>query len=136
MGRHSGHAGEPAATAGAIMKTWDGLIQAEELLPVLDRNDVIVVDCRFDLADPHAGERAWASAHLAGARYADLDRDLSDHRRLGHARHPLPEAAACCRRRAAWFISPAHQVGACDAGARAMAAERWWRWEGGRGGTE
>src|SRR3546814_17358431 len=116
MGRHSGHAGEPAATAGAIMKTWDGLIQAEELLPVLDRNDVIVVDCRFDLADPHAGERAWASAHLAGARYADLDRDLSDHRRLGHGRHPLTDAAALWRSLAAWGISPETREVAYDAG--------------------
>lgn len=108
------------------MKTWDGLIQAEELLSVLDRNDVIVIDCRFDLADPRAGERAWTAAHLAGARYADLDRDLSDHSRRGHGRHPLPEAAALCRRLAAWGISPTHQVVAYDAGDGAMAAARLW----------
>lgn len=108
------------------MNDYDGLIQAEALLPMLGRDDLVVVDCRFDLADPHAGERAWAAAHLAGARYADLDRDLSDHRRAGHGRHPLPEANAFCRRLAAWGISPAHQVVVYDAGDGAMAAARLW----------
>ncbi|MDP1698527.1 MAG: sulfurtransferase [Xanthomonadaceae bacterium] len=108
------------------MKTCDGLIQAEELLPLLGRADLVVVDCRFDLTDPHAGEQAWLSAHIAGARYADLDRDLSDHSQAGHGRHPLPRANALCQRLVAWGISPTHQVVAYDAGDGAMAAARLW----------
>lgn len=108
------------------MSTWGGLIQAEELLPALGRDDLIVVDCRFDLADPQGGERAWASAHIDDARHADLDRDLSDHRRLGHGRHPLPDPEALCRRLAAWGIRPAHQVVVYDGSDGAMAAARLW----------
>ncbi len=108
------------------MTTWDGLIQAEELLTALGRDDLIVVDCRFDLVDPQGGERAWASAHIDDARHADLDRDLSDRSRRGHGRHPLPDHDALCRRLGAWGISPAHQVVVYDGSDGAMAAARLW----------
>ncbi len=39
--------------------------------------DIVVFDCRFNLADPGWGERAYREGHLPGARFADLDRDLS-----------------------------------------------------------
>ncbi len=35
-------------------------------------------DCRFVLADPTAGERAYAEGHIPGAQYLHLDRDLAD----------------------------------------------------------
>lgn len=108
------------------MTTWGGLIQAEDLTRMLGTADLVVMDCRFDLADPQAGARAWAAAHIAGALHADLDRDLSDHRRHGHGRHPLPEAAALGQWLAACGISPAHRVVVYDAGDGAMAAARLW----------
>jgi len=108
------------------MMTWGGLIQAQELSAILGSADLVVMDCRFDLADPHAGARAWAAAHIPGAHHADLDRDLSDHARLGHGRHPLPAAEAMCQWLAACGISPAHRVVVYDAGDGAMAAARLW----------
>ena len=36
-----------------------------------------IVDCRFLLSDPSAGERAYESGHIEGAVYFDLERDLS-----------------------------------------------------------
>ncbi len=37
----------------------------------------VIVDCRFDLADPAKGEQLYLESHIPGARYAHLDRDLS-----------------------------------------------------------
>ena len=37
----------------------------------------IVFDCRFSLFDADAGRRDYAAAHIPGARFADLERDLS-----------------------------------------------------------
>jgi 3-mercaptopyruvate sulfurtransferase SseA len=51
---------------------------------------LVVVDCRFDLADPGAGLRAYLRAHIPGALYADLDRDLSAPIGPLTGRHPLP----------------------------------------------
>ena len=55
---------------------------------------LVLLDCRFDLADTGAGERDWAAGHLPGALYAHLDRDLSGASAPGrNGRHPLPARA-------------------------------------------
>ncbi|HEX7626623.1 MAG TPA: rhodanese-like domain-containing protein [Gaiellaceae bacterium] len=49
------------------------------------------VDCRWSLEDPEAGRRAYLEAHIPGAAFVDLERDLSAE--PGPAgRHPLPSA--------------------------------------------
>lgn len=108
------------------MIAWRTLVQAPELASALGRADLLLFDCRFELGDQQAGRRAWQAMHLPDAQFADLDQDLSDHRRRGHGRHPLPEAAELCQRLSAWGVTPAHQVVAYDAGDGAMAAARLW----------
>lgn len=108
------------------MSAWRTLVQAEELAAGLGRADLAIVDCRFEFGDPQAARRAWHLGHLPGASYADLDQDLSDLRRHGHGRHPLPQAEALCERLTAWGITPAHQVVVYDANDGAMAASRLW----------
>jgi thiosulfate/3-mercaptopyruvate sulfurtransferase len=49
------------------------------------------VDCRWDLADPEAGRRAYLSGHIPGAVFLDVECDLSGPPGLG-GRHPLPSA--------------------------------------------
>ena len=52
----------------------------------------MLFDCSFDLMNPAAGEASFSEAHIPGAFYVHLDRDLSD--KSGHGvnggRHPLP----------------------------------------------
>lgn len=95
--------------------------------------DWVVLDCRFDLRDTDAGERAWAEATIPGASYAHLDRDLSGTIVPGTTgRHPLPEVAdfeACARR---WGVGAGVQVVAFDDKGGPFAARLWWmlRWLG------
>ncbi len=109
---------------------WTTLVDAAALAAHLGDPGLRIVDARFVLmgADPGAGERAWRASHIPGAAYADLDRDLSDHRKpASEGRHPLPEAADFCASLVRWGITPAHQVVVYDAGDAAMAASRlWW----------
>jgi thiosulfate/3-mercaptopyruvate sulfurtransferase len=104
---------------------WTTVVQAEVLSAALERDDLAIVDCRFDLVDTLAGERAYREGHVPGAVHADLDKDLSDHRKRGQGRHPWPEAADFTAKLGAWGISPAHQVVAYDAGDGAFAARLW-----------
>jgi thiosulfate/3-mercaptopyruvate sulfurtransferase len=49
------------------------------------------VDCRWNLADPEAGRRAYREAHIPGAVFLDVERDLSAPPGAA-GRHPLPSA--------------------------------------------
>jgi thiosulfate/3-mercaptopyruvate sulfurtransferase len=49
------------------------------------------VDCRWDLADPEVGRRAYLEAHIPGAVFLDVERDLSGPPGAA-GRHPLPSA--------------------------------------------
>jgi thiosulfate/3-mercaptopyruvate sulfurtransferase len=92
----------------------------------------LLVDCRWELADPGAGRRLYRDGHIPGASFLDVDRDLSappvpgGARGRGRPRHPLParddfEAAA---RRAG--ISADTLVVAYDQGMTGGAARLWW----------
>jgi len=105
--------------------TWTTLVEAGALAAALDRDDLVVIDCRFSLAAPDAGEAAYRSSHIPGALYAHLDRDLSDHRKQGGGRHPWPDAADFSQRLRDWGISARHQVVAYDDGDGAHAARFW-----------
>lgn len=104
---------------------WNTLVQAEALAAALDAPGLVVVDCRFSLADPAAGERDYRQAHIPGARYAHLDRDLSGAPGPGRGRHPWPDAAGFTGRLGAWGIRPDSRVVAYDAGDGAFAARLW-----------
>lgn len=87
---------------------------------------VVVVDCRFDLADPQAGARAYASSHIPTARYLDLERDLSGPMGRTGGRHPLPDLEAFSRTLGGLGIDDQVTVVAYDAQRGCMAARLWW----------
>ncbi|MEO5624751.1 MAG: sulfurtransferase [Dokdonella sp.] len=89
--------------------------------------DVLVVDCRQDLADADKGERDYAIAHIPGAVYAHLARDLSDLSKQCMGRHPLPQDGAFSNALSRWGWQPDLSVVAYDDANGALAAARlWW----------
>ncbi|HXZ10370.1 MAG TPA: sulfurtransferase [Paraburkholderia sp.] len=93
---------------------------------------VLVFDCRFDLADPAAGEKAYADGHIPGAHYLHLDRDLSGPKSGTNGRHPLPDRAKLVETLAGFGLQQGQQVVAYDAQGGSYAARLWWllRWLG------
>jgi thiosulfate/3-mercaptopyruvate sulfurtransferase len=106
--------------------TWTTLVSAEDLAAALGRDDVIVFDTRHTLAEPEAGEAAHRAAHIPGAFYAHLDRELSDHRKHHDGRHPWPELQDFTAALGRWGVTPQHQVVIYDAADGALAAARMW----------
>ena len=108
------------------------LVSTEELAAHLDDPRWIVFDCRHDLVDTAAGGRAYAQSHIRGARFVNLDEDLSGAKTGKNGRHPLPDAARFCARMAALGLRKDMQVVAYDAAGGAYAARLWWmlRWVG------
>lgn len=93
---------------------------------------VFVIDCRFDLADPEAGEKAYLAGHLPGAHYLHLDRDLSGPKNGTNGRHPLPDRARLVETLESRGLKQGQQVVAYDAQGGMYAARAWWllRWLG------
>jgi thiosulfate/3-mercaptopyruvate sulfurtransferase len=108
------------------------LIDGQELERRLDRADIRVVDCRFDLSDPLAGRNAFAEGHIRGAVYADLDADLSAPIGVDTGRHPLPDADVFAATMGRLGIDRETDVVVYDDGPGALAARAWWllRWMG------
>jgi thiosulfate/3-mercaptopyruvate sulfurtransferase len=84
-----------------------------------------VVDCRYRLGEPGAGELLWREGHIPGAAFMDVDRDLAGPPGE-RGRHPLPDADA--------FESAARRAGigrdtlvvAYDEAGEGGAARLWW----------
>ena len=91
-----------------------------------------IFDCRHSLADPAYGETAYAEAHIPGALFMHLDRDLSGQKTGTNGRHPLPEVASIVARLSACGVDQEAQVVAYDDHGGIFASRLWWllRWLG------
>jgi thiosulfate/3-mercaptopyruvate sulfurtransferase len=97
-----------------------GLVVDVDSIPA----DAVVVDTRLALTGPSGRER-YASGHLPGASYLDLDHDLAALPGSG-GRHPLPDHerfVAAVRRTG---ISRGSTVVVYDEGPGTAAARLWW----------
>jgi thiosulfate/3-mercaptopyruvate sulfurtransferase len=101
------------------------LVSSSWLRERLGDPGIRVVDCRFRLGEPGAGEELWRAGHIPGAAFMDVDRELASEPGE-RGRHPLPEAAAfdAAARRAG--IGPETLAVAYDEAAEGGAARLWW----------
>ncbi|WP_026731429.1 sulfurtransferase [Fischerella sp. PCC 9605] len=103
------------------------LISREWLLEHLEDPQVVIVDCRFSLADPQLGKQQYQTSHIKGAYYLDLNQDLSSPVGEHGGRHPLPNPEELARKLSA--IGVVYQqtlVVAYDDSRFAFAARLWW----------
>ncbi len=115
-----------------ISMAYTTLVSTAELAVHLDDPAWVVFNCRHDLANPDAGARAYAAAHIPGARFLHLDRDLAAPTTGKNGRHPLPDPQAFMRTLGAAGVDSGKQVIAYDAKTGVYAARLWWmlRWLG------
>lgn len=102
------------------------LISTEALAAHLADPEWVIVDCRFDLANPAWGAQQFHASHIPGAVYAHLDRDLSGPKTGTNGRHPLPNDENF----KAWLgqqgIGLGVQVAAYDQDNGMYASRLWW----------
>jgi thiosulfate/3-mercaptopyruvate sulfurtransferase len=108
------------------------LISTADLARHLDDPAFVVVDCRHNLADVEAGERAYRAGHIPGATFLHLDRDLSGVKTGRNGRHPLPQVNAVAATLGKVGIDRSKQVVAYDQNSGMWASRLWWllRWLG------
>ena len=101
------------------------LISAEELAAELAAgHDIVLADVRWTLNGP-PGRPEYEAGHLPGARWVDLESELTTHGPIG-GRHPLPDQAVFQAAMRRLGVSAASEVIVYD-GASSLAASRlWW----------
>ncbi len=86
---------------------------------------LVVVDCRYVLGKPGAGEEAYRQGHIPGAAFLDVDHDLAAEPGE-RGRHPLPEAADFEAAARSAGIGRTSRVVAYDEAGEGGAARLWW----------
>jgi thiosulfate/3-mercaptopyruvate sulfurtransferase len=106
------------------------LIDVATLNGLIGSPNLVLVDCRFDLAAPEAGRQAYVQGRIPGARYADLNRDLSGPTAPHTGRHPLPAREDFAVTLHSLGVTADSQIVGYDAANGAFAARFWWlaRW--------
>ncbi|MCQ4311842.1 sulfurtransferase [Pseudomonas stutzeri] len=114
------------------------LISPEHLSKRLQQSGLRILDCRFALDDAGYGRHSYAEAHIPGARYADLESDLSGEIIPGvTGRHPLPRPHELVEKFRNWGLHNDSDIVLYDDGPGAFAARAWWllAWLGKRDGV-
>jgi thiosulfate/3-mercaptopyruvate sulfurtransferase len=91
-------------------------------------SQLVIVDCRFSLANPALGRQQYQAGHIPGAYYLDLNQDLSGPVRQHGGRHPLPDPDQLAKTLTAMGVrtAPATLIVAYDDSRFAFAARLWW----------
>ena len=89
--------------------------------------NIIIIDCRFSLADPELGKKQYQESHIPTAFYLDLNQDLSNPVQEHGGRHPLPNLEKLAQKLA--IIGVKYQetfIVAYDDSRFAFASRLWW----------
>ncbi|MEA5604729.1 sulfurtransferase [Nostoc sp. UHCC 0252] len=93
----------------------------------LEDPQVVIVDCRFSLADPQLGRQQYQANHIKGSYYLDLNQDLSSPVGKHGGRHPLPNPNHIAEKFAAIGVNYQKTlVVAYDDSRFAFASRLWW----------
>lgn len=108
------------------------IVSAQEVRDHLDDPQWVLVDCRYALGDPAFGLQRYNDAHLPGAFYADLERDLSGTTTGTNGRHPMPDPSVFAAFLESLGVGEQTQLVAYDTGGDMLAARCWFlaRWIG------
>ena len=103
------------------------IVSSEWLAANTENPQVVIIDCRFSLADSESGQKQYQESHIPGAFYLDLNRDLASAVGKHGGRHPLPNMGELADKLSAIGINSSETlVVAYDDSRLAFAARLWW----------
>ena len=110
-----------------VMTKTSSFVSCKWLFEHLDDAQVVIVDCRFSLADAQLGKQQYQVSHISGAYHLDLKEDLSSPVEEHGGRHPLPKPTELAEKLSAIGVnSQKTLVVAYDDSHLAFAGRLWW----------
>jgi thiosulfate/3-mercaptopyruvate sulfurtransferase len=106
--------------------TYTSIISTHDLADHLNDPHWVIIDCRFNLAQPEWGHQSYLEQHISGAVFADLDQHLSSPKTNQSGRHPLPDLDQLAEQCSRWGIDENTQVVVYDAAGGSFAGRLWW----------
>ena len=101
------------------------LISVAELAAIIDDPALVLLDVRWTLGQTDGRER-YLEAHIPGARFVDLDRELADAASPARGRHPLPSREAFQRTLRGLGVTADSSIVVYDQAQSLSAARLWW----------
>jgi thiosulfate/3-mercaptopyruvate sulfurtransferase len=103
------------------------VVSAQWLLENIDNPEIVIIDCRFSLADSQLGKQQYQTSHINNAYYLDLNLDLSSPVTEHGGRHPLPNIDELSQKLSAIGVNyQTSLVVAYDDSRFAFASRLWW----------
>ncbi|ADI64303.1 sulfurtransferase [Trichormus azollae] len=103
------------------------VVSSQWLFAHLNDPQVLIVDCRFSLADSQLGQKQYQASHISHSYYLDLSLDLSSPMGENGGRHPLPDINNLANKLANIGVNSQRTlVVAYDDSRFAFASRLWW----------
>lgn len=102
------------------------IVEKDWLKSRLNSPGLVILDCRFSLMQPGAGEDSYQKSHIPGAYYCHLEKDLSGPVITHGGRHPLPDLKTFQSFIEGVGINNETIVVAYDNGEGSYASRLWW----------
>ncbi len=102
------------------------MITCEKLKQLQAKDEVTIVDVRFDLQQSDLGRKLYKEAHLPGAHFLDINKDLSGETGRHGGNHPLPNVDKLAKKLGSIGIHLDRKVVFYDDADGMFAARAWW----------
>lgn len=102
------------------------LVSAKWLKENFNNENMVIIDCRFDLMDKNYGKKSYEKNHIQGAVRVDIETELSSKVQEHGGRHPLPSIDELKATFENLGISNNSIVVCYDEGDLAGASRLWW----------
>ena len=104
----------------------DLVIQPEDLQKIINKNNIKIFDCRFNLLKKELGYENYLDSHIKNAHYVNLESELSSKVTRHSGRHPLPDISDFSDFLNKHGINQTSQVIIYDDENNSMSARFWW----------
>ena len=88
-------------------------------------NEVVLIDCRFNMANPKYGYETYTKGHIKNAYYVDLEKDMTSEITEHGGRHPLANLETFTTLIGSFGIKESTKVVIYDDGDMPMATRLW-----------